>query len=245
MLRLRRDADIHAEEGGWFSARWHFSFGGYRDPEWDGIGPLRVFNDDRLVPGAVWPMHPHRDIEGITYVVEGCFEHADSLGGGGLLEPGAVQRATLGSGMQHSERNGRQDTPLRFLQLWILPHTADLEPSVEQRQYTREDRTDRLLHVLSPDGRDGTVTVHGDAHMYVADLSDGTTVEHRVRADRAAYIYLIDGRADLDDSVAATGDAAVVTGPHELSITGREGAHLVVVDVASTYEPVGVWAGRR
>src|SRR5262249_21638535 len=119
VLEIRRDAQIHAEEGGWFQARWHFSFDRYRDPEQMGIGPLRVFNDDRLVAGAEWPMHPHADVEGITYVVEGTFAHADSLGNDGTLLPGGVQRMTLGSGALHSERNGSMTEPMRFLQFWI------------------------------------------------------------------------------------------------------------------------------
>jgi quercetin 2,3-dioxygenase len=242
MLQIRRDADIHAEEGGWFSAHWHFSFGSYRDPEWTSVGPLRVFNDDRLIAGAVWPMHPHKDIEGITYVVEGLFEHEDSMGGGGYLEPGAVQRATLGSGMYHSERNGSKDEPMRFLQLWLLPHTANLPPGLEQRQFTEADRTDTLLHVLSPDGAGATVKVHADADMYVATLRDGADVHHTVADGRAAYVYLIDGEARFDEEKVASGDAALVTGPHDVAVTGVAGAHLILVDVAATYEPVGVWA---
>src|SRR5829696_8594895 len=121
MLTIRRDHEIHREEGGWFTARWHFSFDRYRDPANMGFGDLRVFNDDRLVPGAVWPMHPHHDIEGITYVAEGTFEHADSLGHTGVLLPGSIQRATLGSGMEHSERNHSQTEPMRFIQMWIIP----------------------------------------------------------------------------------------------------------------------------
>ena len=112
---LRPSASLFHAEGGWFSANWHFSFDQYWDEANMGIGDLRVFNDDRLVPGAAWPMHPHRDIEGITYVAEGTFEHADSRGNGGILHPGAMQRATLGSGMEHSERNGSKTEPMRFI----------------------------------------------------------------------------------------------------------------------------------
>jgi hypothetical protein len=246
MLDIRSDADIHREEGGWFDARWHFSFGGYRDPEYTGFGPLRVFNDDRLVAGAVWPMHPHRDIEGITYVVDGLFEHADSLGNGGQLEPGAVQRATLGSGMYHSERNGSAERPMRFLQLWILPDTPDLPPGVEQRQYTIDDRTDTLLRVLGPDG-DGVVSVHQDAHMYVASLTGGTQVVHDLDDRRGAYVYLLEGRARFDDVDVDTGSAARVTGQPQLTLTGTddERAELVVVDVPLDWKPVGVWASLR
>lgn len=247
MIDIRRDKEIHRAEGGWFSARWHFSFDHYRDPEYDGFGPLRVFNDDRLEPGAVWPMHPHRDIEGITYVVEGLFEHADSLGNGGRLEPGAIQRATLGSGMYHSERNGSPDEPMRFLQFWILPDTPDLEPGVEQRQFTVEERTDALLRVLGPDGGDGDVLrVHQDAHVFIASLTDGAEVVHDLGDGRGAYVYLIDGHARFDDVDVDTGDAARVTGQAELRLAGRgDGrAELIVVDVPLDWQPVGVWAGR-
>lgn len=245
MIQIRRDKEIHAEEGGWFSARWHFSFGGYRDPDAMGVGPLRVFNDDRLIPGAVWPMHPHKDIEGITFVVEGTFEHADSMGNGGVLQPGAVQRATLGSGMEHSERNGSPDEPMRFLQLWILPGTANLPPSNEQHQFTREDRADRLLRVLGPEGGD-VVKVHQDAAVFVTSLSPGTTVTHEFHgARRGAYVYLIEGAATFGGEDVDTGDAAIVTEADRLEITAREASELILVDVPLDWEPVGVWSTLR
>src|ERR687892_2569917 len=153
VLQVRRDADIYRAEGGWFTARWHFSFDRYRDPENMGWGPLRVFNDDRLVPGAVWPLHPHRDIEGLTYVVEGTFGHEDNVGGPfGPLPAGSVQRMTLGSGALHSELNASPDEPMRFIQIWILPDTADLTPGVEQRVFTRADRSNRLLKGMGAEG---------------------------------------------------------------------------------------------
>ena len=182
MLEIRRDADIHREQGGWFDARWHFSFDQYRDPAQMGIGPLRVFNDDRLVAGADWPMHPHADVEGLTYVVEGTFEHADSLGNGGQLQPGGVQRMTLGSGALHSERNGSDTEPMRFLQFWILPDEANLEPSIEQRQFTKEDRNGQLLRVIG--GDPPAVAVHQDAAAYVASLAPGDEVLHDLDDDR-------------------------------------------------------------
>jgi redox-sensitive bicupin YhaK (pirin superfamily) len=242
MITLRPATTIHAVDGGWFSARWHFSFDHYRDPAWMGVGPLRVFNDDRLVPGAIWPLHPHRDIEGITYVVEGTFRHEDSIGNGGVLLPGAVQRATLGRGMWHSEQNGSGEQPLRFLQFWILPDTADLEPSVEQRQLTQDDRTNRLLRVLGPEGG-AVVKVHQDASVHVARLEPGVRVEHPLSAGRAAYAYLIDGRATLNGHQLATGDAAVVTDEPVALTGGPVTAELILVDVPLRWTPVGVWAG--
>ncbi|HEX9312883.1 MAG TPA: pirin family protein, partial [Actinomycetota bacterium] len=150
MITIRRDREIFETDGGWFHARWHFSFDRYRDPDWTQFGSLRVFNDDRLVPGADWPMHPHRDIEGLTYVVEGTFRHADSLDGEyRLLPAGSAQRMTLGSGAWHSEQNASDTEPMRFIQMWIMPRERGLAPSVEQRVFTKEDRTDRLLRIIS------------------------------------------------------------------------------------------------
>ena len=240
MLKIRPADTIHHTKGGWFDAHWHFSFDQYRDPEYMGFGALRVFNDDRLIPGAVWPMHPHRDIEGITYVVEGLFEHADSLGNGGVLNPGAIQRATLGSGMQHSERNGSQETPMRFLQFWILPSATNLTPSVDQRQYTKEDRMNRLLEVVNPDGADA-VKVHQDARVFITHLQEGNRVTHQLGEGRGAYVYLIDGRATFDGHEVRTGDAAMVWDEPSLSMSATAPSELIVVDVPMEFELVGVW----
>jgi len=242
VLEIRRDAQIHAEDGGWFQARWHFSFDRYRDPEQMGIGPLRVFNDDRLAPGAEWPMHPHADVEGITYVVEGTFAHADSLGNDGTLLPGGVQRMTLGSGALHSERNGSTTEPMRFLQFWILPDTPSLTPGIEQRQFTLEERRDRWLPVLGPAGED-VVTVHQDASAFVASLGPGVAVEHTVGSGRGAYLYVIEGSTTLgDDERLARGDAVKIHGPERVAAGAIEAADLILVDVPASYQPVGVWA---
>jgi redox-sensitive bicupin YhaK (pirin superfamily) len=241
MIKIRPADTIYRSQGGWYDARWHFSFDQYYDPEFMGFGALRVFNDDRLIPGAVWPMHPHRDIEGITYVVEGVFEHADNLGNGGILHPGAVQRATLGRGMQHSERNGSAETPMRFLQFWILPDTADLEPSVEQRQYTRDERTNRLLDVLNPEGEGGALKVHQNARVLVSYLEPEAGVTHGVEARRGVYVYLIDGLATLNGDQLRTGDAAIVQDESSIEIAAVASSELILVEVPLEYEPVGVW----
>jgi redox-sensitive bicupin YhaK (pirin superfamily) len=244
MLTIRRDKEIHREEGGWFEARWHFSFDHYRDPDNDGFGAMRVFNDDRLVPGAIWPMHPHKDVEGLTYVVEGSFRHEDSVGGApGPLPAGSVQRMTLGSGALHSEQNASADEPMRFIQIWVLPDTADLPPEVEQKVFTREDRAGRLLQVMGPEG-DEVVRIHQDARVYVASLAPGERVEHRLGQGRGAYVYLIDGRARFDGVAVATGDAAKVTDQPALTVSADDPSELILVDVPLAFEPVGIWAGR-
>ena len=243
-VTVRRDADIYATEGGWFKARWHFSFDTYRDPDNDSFGAMRVFNDDRLVPGAVWPLHPHRDVEGLTYVVEGLFGHEDNVGGPfGPLPAGSVQRMTLGSGALHSELNASKDDPMRFIQIWILPDTGGLPPGVEQRVFTTEDRTNRLLRVIGPEGGD-VVQIHQDASVHVARLEPGVEVTHPIGDGRGTYVYLIGGAATFDGSPVRTGDAAKVTDQASLTIRADEPSELVLVDVPLRFEPVGIWAGR-
>jgi quercetin 2,3-dioxygenase len=241
MLVVRQPNEIHRAEGGWFSAHWHFSFGEYRDPEQMGFGPLRVFNDDRLIPGADWPLHPHRDIEGITWVVEGTFAHADSLGNGGILPPGSIQRATLGSGMWHSERNGSKTEPLRFLQFWILPDTPDLPPSVQQYSFSEEMLRDRLVRAGGNQPGD-PVLIHQDASVHVARLSASSAVEHRIENGRGAYVYLIRGSGSFDDEAVTTGAAARVLDQPQLRIFADEPSEVILVDVPLTWTPVGVWA---
>jgi quercetin 2,3-dioxygenase len=244
MLTVRRDNEIYDTSGGWFRARWHFSFDTYRDPQNDSFGAMRVFNDDRLIPGAVWPLHPHRDVEGLTYVVEGRFGHQDNVGGPfGPLPAGSVQRMTLGSGALHSELNASKTEPMRFIQIWILPDTAGLPPGVEQRVFTRDDRTNRLLKVVGPEGGD-VVQVHQDASVHVASLQPGAEAVHAIGQGRGVYAYLIQGAASFDGENLATGDAVKVTDEPQLVIRSQGPSELILVDVPMTFEPVGVWKGR-
>lgn len=235
MIILRPRASLHHVDGGWFSANWHFSFDDYDDPENTWFGDLRVFNDDTLVPGAVWPMHPHRDIEGITYVAEGSFEHRDSRGNGGILPPGSVQRATLGSGMQHSEGNHSRTEPMRFIQMWIIPARRGLEPSIEQRSFSEAARRGRWVAVLVPapgyGGPDApvdpdAVTVHQDAAVYSTLLDPAHGVSHRFRPGFGGYLFAVhgavhvaagDGAGELDE-----GGAAKIVGEPEAFVRALE-----------------------
>lgn len=238
MIEVRPRASLYQVEGGWFSARWHFAFDHYRDPARMRLGDLRVFNDDTLVPGAAWPMHPHRDIEGVTYVAEGTFDHADSRGNGGILLPGSVQRATLGSGMEHSERNGSKTEPMRFIQMWIIPARRGLEPSVEQHSFSVDERRDRLTPVLVPAAGYGSsdsptsataVTVHQDAAMYAALLSADTEVTHRFREGFAGYLFVVHG--ELGSPAVDEGGAAVIRGERSLALrAGKNGAEILLVE---------------
>ena len=231
-LKIRRDDEISDVDGGWFRARWHYSFDTYHDPEYMEFGTLRVFNDDRLIPGASWPMHPHRDIEGLTYVVEWTFRHQDDVGGApGPLPAGSVQRMTLGSGAWHSEQNASDTEPMRFIQMWILPAERSLAPGVEQRVFTTSDRTDTLLKVISGDDGDA-VLVHQDAHVFISHLNPGTSVSRTLPAGRGGYLYVIDGTLKVNGEPMDTGAAAQVRREPSIEIEALAGAELVLVDVA-------------
>jgi redox-sensitive bicupin YhaK (pirin superfamily) len=230
MIELRRDAEIFQTEGGWFSARWHFSFDHYRDPDNMGWGTQRVFNDDRLIPGAIWPLHPHRDIEGLTYVVEGTFRHEDDIGTGGVLPAGSVQRMTLGSGAWHSEQNASETEPMRFIQMWIMPAERGLQPSAEQRVYTTQDRTDVLLEAISPPGGPG-VAVHQQARVFISSLSAGGSVGRDIPAGFGHYFYVISGGVELNGEKMATGDAAKIRDEARLDVTALEPSELLTVEV--------------
>ena len=231
MLQLRRDAEIFRIDGGWFQARWHFSFDRYRDPENMGWGTLRVFNDDRLIPGAIWPLHPHRDIEGLTYVVEGTFRHEDDQGNDGVLPAGSVQRMTLGSGAWHSEQNGSQDEPMRFIQMWIMPAVRGLPPSCEQRPLTSEDRADTLLEVFSPVGDGPGVPINQQARVFVSSMTAGATLGRDVPPGCGHYLYLISGGIELNGEKLATGDAVKIKDEAALTLRALEPSELITVEV--------------
>jgi quercetin 2,3-dioxygenase len=231
-MKIRRDHEISDVDGGWFRARWHYSFDSYRDPEYVRFGTLRVFNDDRLIPGAIWPMHPHKDIEGLTYVVEGSFGHQDDVGGSpGPLPAGSVQRMTLGSGAWHSEQNASETEPMRFIQMWILPRERGLAPGVEQKVFTTTDRTDRLLEVVAPEGGEA-VLIHQDARVLVSRASAGTSVAHELGAGRGVYLYVIEGDASVNGERMQTGDAAQIADESRVAIEAAADSELILVDVA-------------
>jgi hypothetical protein len=230
-ITIRRDDEISDVDGEWFRARWHFSFDTYQDPDYTSFGTMRVFNDDRLIPGAIWPMHPHRDIEGLTYVVEGMFRHQDDVGGApGPLPAGSVQRMTLGSGALHSEQNASQTEPMRFIQIWIMPAERGLAPGVEQKVFTQADRTNLLLRAVSGDGGDA-VLVHQDAHVLVSHLDPAVAVSHPLGDGRGVYLYVIEGDVTVNGERMATGDAAEIEREPEVAIEATSASELILVDV--------------
>ncbi|MCX9011868.1 MAG: pirin family protein [Candidatus Methanoperedens sp.] len=235
MITIRNPETIYQAygeiENGTFHGRWHFSFGEYYDPENTHFGTLRVFNDDTLSPGAVWPLHPHRDNEVVTYCAEGEFRHADERGKGGILKKGWVQHTTVGTGMWHSEINNLPDKPMRFIQMWFYPSKHGLVPSVEQKAVEKQERTNRFLPLVS-NTDPGALRIVSDAAVYSCFLEAGKRVNHALAKGRGAYLYVIEGGpVEVNgNSVPALG-AAKVTEERELSVGAKKDAELLLVDV--------------
>ena len=238
MIAIRKPEDIHLASGvienGTFLGRWAFSFGEYYDPQSMGFGALRVFNDDTLSPGAVWPLHPHREIEVVTYCAEGEFRHADENGVGGVLKKGWVQHTTVGRGMWHSEINNRKDAEMRFIQMWILPEKKGLEPSVEQRATEERERTNRFLPLVS-NRHEGALPIHQDAAVFSCLLKSTRTVQHDLPAGRGAYLYVVQGGpVGVAGMPVREFGAAKVSAEPSVSVSSKKDAELLLVDLALT-----------
>jgi len=218
-------------ENGTFHGRWHFFFDEYHDPRHMNFGTLRVFNDDTLSPGAVWPLHPHREIEVVTYCAAGEFRHADQRGKGGILRKGWVQHTTVGKGMMHSEINNSKTSPMRFIQMWFMPSVHGLEPSVQQRKVEIGERTDLLLPLVSM--RHSTALfIHADAEVYSCFIRGKSSVKHNIKKGRGVYLYVIEGEGVTANghTIPALG-AAEAIGALALTITGLGDSELLLVDV--------------
>jgi redox-sensitive bicupin YhaK (pirin superfamily) len=217
---------------GTFHGRWHFSFGDNYDPEHMQFGALRVFNDDTLSPGAVWPLHPHHDIEVVTYCADGEFRHADQRGKGNILRKGWAQHTTVGRGMWHSEINNRSDIPLRFIQMWFIPYERDLAPSVEHKEVKEEERTNRLLPLVSNED-EGALPIHSDARVYSCLLREGHRVTHFLKEGRGAYLYVLEGSpVEVNGNSIPVLGAAQATGTTDMDISAKGDAELLLIDVA-------------
>ncbi|QDG53002.1 pirin family protein [Persicimonas caeni] len=232
MIEVRPADERGHTDMGWLDSRHSFSFGGYRDPRHMGFRKLRVINDDRVAPGAGFGTHPHRDMEIISYVVEGALEHKDSMGNGSVIEAGEVQRMSAGTGVRHSEYNASDTEPVRFLQIWIPPRRAGLEPSYEQRKFRRADRRGALKLLVSPDGRDDSLSIHQDASIWGAVLEEGDTVEYSIDAGRHAWVQVVDGTVTLGDITLSEGDGAAISDEAKVAIEAAEDAELLLFDLA-------------
>ncbi len=233
MQILRKAEDRGHIDFGWLDTRHTFSFGEYFDPNHMGFGALRVINDDRIAPGAGFPTHPHRDMEIVTYVLEGAVAHRDSLGNGSTITPGEVQRMSAGTGIRHSEYNAKADEPLHLLQIWLLPERRGLAPGYEQKNFEPASKRDVLRVVASPDGRDGSVAIRSDASMYASLLSKGATVAHEFAAGRGAWLHVARGSVAIGDKVLRDGDGLAIAEERRVEIRGvAEESEILLFDLA-------------
>jgi hypothetical protein len=232
MITLRRARDRFHSEIGWLDS-WHtFSFADHYDPAHMGFRALRVINDDRVTAGHGFPMHPHRDMEIISYVLEGELEHRDSMGTGSVIRPGEVQRMSAGTGVRHSEFNPSKSVATHFLQIWIEPDHAGHPPAYEQKVIDPETTHGRLRVVASPDGRDGSVTIHQDALLSVARLEPGREVVVELAPGRHAWVHVARGAIALNGQAMATGDGAAVSGERRFALAAAEPSEVLVFDLA-------------
>jgi redox-sensitive bicupin YhaK (pirin superfamily) len=232
VIAVRKTEDRGHFDYGWLETYHTFSFGAYRDPDHMGFRSLRVINEDRVQPGQGFSTHPHKEMEIVSYVLDGALEHRDSLGNGSVIHAGEVQKMSAGTGVTHSEYNHSQTEIVHFLQIWILPERKGLEPSYEQRSFAEHERRDTLRLIASRDGGDGSVTIHQDVSIYLTVLDPGQQVVHRLSADRHAWVHVARGRVGLNGHGLAAGDGAAVSDEESLTIAGEEAAEVLLFDLA-------------
>ncbi len=232
MIRIRRSDERGLAQHGWLESRFTFSFAEYHDPRQMGFRTLRVINEDRVQPGQGFGTHAHRDMEILTYVLEGALEHADSLGTRSVIQPGEVQRMSAGTGVTHSEYNASREQPVHFLQIWILPEREGLAPGYQQRAFPREERRDRLQLVTSRDGSDGSLVIHQDAKLYLAELGPGARTVYPLRPGRHAWLQIARGGVCLDGQRLEPGDGAAVSDQARLELEGTAAGELLLFDLA-------------
>ena len=231
MIQLRPSNERGGGDYGWLNTRHTFSFDQYRDPLWTGFRSLRVINEDLVAPGGGFPMHPHRDMEIITYVLEGALAHKDSMGNGSIIHPGDGQRMSAGTGVRHSEANPSTKDPVHLLQVWILPDRHGHEPGYEQKSFHEDEKRGRLRLIASQDGDEGSVTIHQDAKLYVSLLSPGQQVEHELGNGRYGWLQIAKGAVELNDQALTQGDGAA-TDDQNLVIRATAESEILLFDLA-------------
>ena len=232
MITLRPSQERGGGDFGWLNTRHSFSFDRYYDPNFMGFRSLRVINEDWVSPGEGFPTHPHRDMEIITYVLEGALEHKDSLGTGSVILPGDGQRMSAGTGIRHSEFNHSPTDPVHLLQIWIMPDKQGHKPGYEQKAFPTAEKQGKLRLIASPDGKDGSVTIHQDAKLYVSLLAPGEEVKHALAAGRYAWLQVAKGTVELNGKKLTQGDGAAVSNEPALTIKGVENAEVLLFDLA-------------
>jgi quercetin 2,3-dioxygenase len=232
MITVRHAGERGIANHGWLDSRHTFSFGHYYDPKHMGFGPLRVINEDRVQPGGGFDTHGHRDMEIISYVLEGALEHKDSIGTGSVIRPGDVQVMSAGTGIRHSELNHSNQEPVHFLQIWVLPDEQGLKPRYDQKTFPDAEKRGRLRLVGSPDGRDGSIVIHQDADIYASLLDSGEAVTHVFEPARKGWVQVVRGTVNVNGEAVSAGDGVAVKDEPGLTITARaNGSEVLVFDL--------------
>ena len=232
MIELRPAGERGHADHGWLDS-WHsFSFAGYHDPRHMGFGALRVINEDRVAAGTGFGTHGHRDMEIVSYVLDGALAHKDSMGNGSVIRPGDVQRMSAGTGVMHSEFNARQDGATHFLQIWIEPERRGIEPGYEERRFEAADKRGRLRLIASPDGADGSVTIHQQVRLYAVLLEGDERARLAIAPGRRAYVHVARGSVSLNGTPLSAGDAAKLVGEAAVELDRGIGAEVLVFDLA-------------
>jgi len=234
MITVRHSQDRGHFDHGWLDTRHTFSFAGYQDEAHMGFRALRVVNEDVVKPGQGFGRHGHRDMEILSYVLEGALAHEDSSGGGGVLRPGDVQRMSAGTGVTHSEFNGSDREPVHFLQVWLLPSERGVAPRYDQTSFPEADRRGKLRLVASPDAADGSLSLHTDARVYATLLAEGEKIRHALAPGRHAWVQVARGSVEVNGTSLAQGDGAAVSAEDavELRASGAKGAEVLLFDLA-------------
>ena len=231
MLDVIQSESRGSADHGWLRAKHTFSFAEYQNPERVEFGKVRVINEDRIAPGKGFETHPHRDMEIVTYVIDGAIAHKDSMGNGTVITAGEIQRMTAGTGVQHSEFNHSQDKELHLLQIWIYPEKNGLEPGYEQTRFSREDKLNRLRLVGSRDGRDGSITIHQDVDLYASVLEAGNELSLDLRPNRKVFVQIVDGDIAVNGQRLSVGDGAQMEDEPVLQISALTEAEFLVFDM--------------
>jgi redox-sensitive bicupin YhaK (pirin superfamily) len=232
MINIRKSGDRGHFDHGWLDTHFTFSFADYYDPKHVHFRTLRVLNDDRVAGGTGFPTHPHKDMEIVTYVLEGALEHRDSMGTGSVIRPGDVQYMSAGSGVTHSEFNASKTEPVHLLQIWMFPEEKGLKPIYDQKNFSDAEKRGKLRLLASPDGRDGSVKIRQDNELYATVLGKGESVKHALKPERHAYVQVARGSVKLNGKQLDAGDGAAISTEKAVEFTGVDNAEVLLFDLA-------------
>ncbi len=232
MFQIRRSEQRGHADHGWLNSYHTFSFAGYYDPQFTGFRSLRVMNEDRVAAGQGFGTHPHRDMEIVSYVLDGALEHKDSMGNGEVLHPGEFQRITAGTGITHSEFNPDRNSATHFYQIWLLPNQKGLPPSYEQKSFDVQGRQNQLQLVASPDGQDDSLFIHQDARIYLANVDQGRVLATQLDPNRHAWLQILRGSVRLGDHELHAGDGVAISDESQLQLTSQELSEIMLFDLA-------------